>query len=136
VVNARMDHGSFMKTMSKKWNRVVPGAFPPLTARVGAAPDFSEVFTSATPRPLSDWPEIPKPVIPQDFWTTDFSQVPLSKFEREIVDAASKTPEAANARKRGISVRDPATIGTVGEALDYLRSIPGLGPDEPLDVFK
>lgn len=136
VVNAPMHHGSFMKTVFKKWNRVVPGAFPPLTARVANAPDFSEVFTSAAARPKEDWPEIPKPVIPKDFWTTDFSQVLLSKFEREIVEGTAKMPEAADARRRGITVRDPATVDTVGEALDYLRSIPGLGSEEPLDTLQ
>jgi len=136
VVNTPMHHGSFMKTVGRKWNKIVPGAFPPLGPRVAGAPDFSEVFTSDTARPLSDWPEIPKPVIPQSFWAQDFSQAPLSKFERQIVEAASTMPEAADARARGITTRTPATIDTVGEALDYLRSIPGLGPDEPRSVLK
>lgn len=136
VVNTPMHHGSFMKTVGKKWNKVVPGAFPPLTARVADAPEFSEVFTASEPRPMEDWPEIPKPVIPKEFWTTDFSQVPLSKFERSIVEAASMLPHAADARARGLAVRDPATVNTVGEALEYLRSIPGLPPEEPLSTLQ
>jgi phospholipase C len=136
VVNTPMHHGSFMKTVGKKWDKVVPGAFQALTARVADAPEFTEVFTSVEARPLADWPEIPKPVIPKEFWTTDFSQVPLSKFEREIVEGASMLPQAAEARARGVVLRDPSTIDTVGEALDYLRSIPDLPAEEPLSVLQ
>ena len=40
VVNDRMDHTSFMKTMQEKWARTAPNKFPPLTARVEASPEF------------------------------------------------------------------------------------------------
>jgi phospholipase C len=136
VVNTEMHHGSFMKTVGKKWSKVSPGFFPPLTARVDDAPEFTEVFSLTDPRPMEDWPVIPKPQIPSDFWTKDFSQAPLSNLERSIVEGAAMFPEAADARRRGITTRDPSTINTVGEALDYLRSIPGLTEEEPLSTLK
>jgi phospholipase C len=133
VVNTPMHHGSFMKTVGKKWNKVVPRSCDPLTARVVDAPEFTEVFSSPAVRA---WPEIPKPAIPADFWTRDYSQEPLSPFQRSIVEGASKLPEAQAARVRGLALRDTATINTVGEALDYLRSIPGTLPEEPLTLLK
>jgi phospholipase C len=63
VVNTPMDHNSFMGTLRRKWEVVAPGKFPPLTARVAASPDFTAVFTARAPRPVSDWPVIPKPVV-------------------------------------------------------------------------
>lgn len=64
VVSEPMDHCSFMNTMRDKWERISPGAFPPLTARVAAAPQFTQVFTAKSPRPVSDWPTIPRPDVP------------------------------------------------------------------------
>jgi phospholipase C len=133
VVNTPMHHASFMKTVGAKWNKVVPGSCNPLTARVTDAPEFSEVFTSVAAR---SWPELPKPSIPEEFWTTDFSQAQLSPFQRSIVEGASKLPQAVEARKRGMALRDPASINTVGEALEYLRSMPGMIPEEPLSTLK
>jgi phospholipase C len=136
VVNTPMHHGSFMKTVGKKWEKMVPGKFPPLTARVASAPEFTQVFTSAAARPVADWPEIPKPVISKEFWMTDFSQFPLSNLQRSILEAASTLPQATELRKRGVALRDTATINTVGEALEHLREIPGLTPEEPLNTLQ
>ncbi len=61
VVNDQMDHCSFMNTMRRRWEMLAPGKFPPLTARVQAAGDFSQVFTASEPRPAIDWPDIPRP---------------------------------------------------------------------------
>jgi phospholipase C len=130
VVNTPKHHGSFMSTLCNKWQ------FPPLTARVADAPDFSEVFTSATARPIGDWPVLSVPVIPEEFWTRDFSQVPLSEFQRSIVEGASLLPHAREAKKRGLVPLDVTDVKTNGEALNYLRSIPGLVPEEPLSTFK
>jgi phospholipase C len=131
VINTPMHHGSFMKTVGGKWNRMLPGKFPPLTARVADAPEFSEVFSSVASRPLSDWPVIPKPVVPDAFWNMDFSEVPLSSFQRAIVEGAAMSPAAQQARMRGVGLKSTDSIQTTGEALDYLRSIPGLRPEEP-----
>ncbi len=134
VVNTPMHHGSFLNTVSTKWNKMLPGKFPPLTDRVADSPLFTEVFTSATPRPRADWPVIPKPVVPNEFWARDFSQVPLTKFERQILDATTQLPqvqaEAQARKKRGAPLPDTESLKTVGDALDYLRSIPGLGADD------
>lgn len=136
VVKTPMHHGSFMNTVRKKWDKMAPGKFPPLTARVADAPNFSEVFTSAAPRPKEDWPEIPKPVIPEEFWARDFSRAPLSEFQRSILIGASMLPEPRKAMARAAVPRDPSAINTTGEAMEYLKSIPGVGPEEPLSTFK
>jgi phospholipase C len=136
VVNAPMHHGSFMYTVGKKWNKMAPGKFPPLTARVTDAPDFSKVFTSAAPRPKEDWPDIPKPAVPDEFWARDFSRAPLSKFQRSILVGASMLPQARKTTARAAVPRDPSAINTTGAAMEYLKSIPGAGPEEPLSTFK
>jgi phospholipase C len=136
VVNTPMHHGSFMNTLRNKWDKMAPGKFPPLTARVADAPDFSEVFTSAAPRPQADWPDIPKPVIPEEFWAKDFSQTPLSNFQRSLVVGASRLPRAKAAMARAAAPRNARAINTTGEAIEYLKSIPGAGPEEPLSTFK
>ncbi len=64
VVNSVMDHCSFMATMRARWEQVAPGAFPPLTARVAAAPRFDQVFTASVPRPAASWPVIARPDVP------------------------------------------------------------------------
>jgi len=133
VVNAPKHHGSFMKTLRTKWDKMAPGKFPPLTARVTDAPDFLEVFTSAAPR---SWPEIPKPVIPEEFWARDFSRAPLSKFQRSILVGASMLPEPRKSMARAAVPRDSRAINTTGEAMEYLKSLPGVGPEEPLSTFK
>jgi Phosphoesterase family len=135
VVNTPMHHGSFLNTVATKWNKIVPGKFPPLSKRVEDAPLFTEVFTSATPRPRAEWPVIQKPYVPPEFWAIDFSQIPLTKFERQMLDATAQLPavqaEAQARKKRGAPVPQPENVRTVGEALGYLRSIPGLGKEEP-----
>ncbi len=131
VVNTPMHHGSFLKTVGQKWNAMVPGKFPPLTARVADAPEFTEVFTAVEPRPVEDWPVIPKPAIPADVALLDPADVPLSRFERHIVMAADNLPQV-QAAKQTIPLPDPAGLQTVGEALDYLRAVPGLRPEEPV----
>ena len=75
IVNRPMDHCSFMNTLRKRWEKDVPGDFPPLTARVAAAPDFSEVFTATCPRPACTWPIIPKPDVPD---LKDLPEIPLA----------------------------------------------------------
>jgi phospholipase C len=63
VVNAPMDHNSFINTLRRKWEAIAPGKFPALTARIAASPDFAQVFTACEPRLANDWPVIPKPVV-------------------------------------------------------------------------
>ncbi len=136
VVNTPMHHGSFMKTAGKKWDKIVPGKFPPLTARVADAPEFTEVFTSTAVREAKDWPVLPKPVIPNEFFETDFSLVPLSDFEKAIIMGVENLPQAIEARKQNMPLQAAENINTVGEALQYLRSIPGLRLEEPLSVLQ
>lgn len=87
-------------------------------------------------RHAAHWPDIPKPVVADGFWRTDFSQVPLSSFQRSFVEGASTLPHVAELTQRGVALRDTATINTVGEALAYLKEIPGLTPEESLDTLK
>jgi phospholipase C len=134
VVNTPMHHGSFMSTVGKKWNKLAPGMFPPLTARVAGAPDFSEVFTSAAAR--QDWPDVPKPVIPNEFWAKDFSQAPLSKLQRSLINGTAMLPRVKAANRRGLVSLDTRVIKTNAQALNYLGSIPGLRPAEPPSMFK
>lgn len=129
VVNTPMHHGSFLKTMCTKWNAMLPGKFPGLTERDKHAPPFTEVFTSSDPRPASDWPVIPAPAIPADYWTRDFSDVPLNDLAHSIVAAILASPPATAARKRGEPPPDPDTIRTVGQADAVLSAIPGLRPN-------
>jgi phospholipase C len=134
VVKTPMHHGSFMKTVFKKWDKTAPGEFSPLTKRVADAPEFSEVFTSTTAR--QDWPEIPEPVVPEEFWKKDFSAAPLSKLQQSIINGTSVLPSVRAANRRGLVSLDTRTIKTNGQALNYLRSIPGLKPEEPPSKFK
>jgi phospholipase C len=134
VVNTPMHHGSFMSTVGKKWSKLAPGMFPPLTACVADAPGFSEVFTSAVAR--QDWPDVPKPVIPDEFWTKDFSQAPLTNLQRSLIDGTAMLPRVKAANRRGLVSLDTRTIMTSAQALNYLGSIPGLRPAEPPSMFK
>jgi phospholipase C len=128
IVNAPMDHCSFMNTIRKKWDKIAPGKFPALTARVAAAPDFSQVFTSAALRPASTWPVIGRPVVSEEFLATDFSNHPIGQLEKSIVQGVEDMPHAIEARKNGIPLQPAVTITTAGEALNYLNSIPELRP--------
>jgi phospholipase C len=134
VVNTPMHHGSFMSTVGEKWGKLAPGMFPPLTARVAGAPDFTEVFTSAAA--TQDWPDIPKPVIPDEFWAKDFSQAPLSKLQRSLINGTATLPRVKAANRRGLVSLDTRLIRTNAQALNYLGSIPGLRPAEPPSMFK
>jgi phospholipase C len=136
VVNSPMHHGSFMKTVGKKWNKIVPGAFPPLTPRVADAPEFTEVFTATVARPACEWPVIPKPVIPESFWEADFTGAPLSKLGMSIIEGVELSPQARLAKKNQLVAMETTEIDTVGKAMDYLRSIPGLGLEEPVTAMK
>ncbi|MFN0112578.1 MAG: alkaline phosphatase family protein [Blastocatellia bacterium] len=140
VVNTPMHHCSFLKTVEYKWDKAEPGKFPPLTPRVATAPAFTEVFTSEVPRPVTDWPVIPKPVVDPNFWSMDFSQVPLTKFERQILDATTQLPqvqaETESRKRRGSTMPEPESLKTVGDALEYLRSIPGLVLEEESPITK
>ena len=120
VVNDRFDHNSFMKTMQTKWEKVAPGKFPPLTARVKAAPEFhSSVFTSPQKRPPQDWPapKIAKP-IPIDQQELDCSNQPLNDLQRSIVGGAKaimgQTDELA---------LDNTNVGDAQEVLTEFRGM-------------
>ncbi|MFT3911606.1 MAG: alkaline phosphatase family protein [Ferruginibacter sp.] len=131
VVNAQMDHCSFMKTMSMKWNKIAPGKFPPLTARVAAAPDFTQVFTSPTLRPAAtSWPVITRPSISQAFLKTDFSNFPLGHLDKSIIHSVEGLPQGVEAHHKGFVRKSPTEIHTVGEAFEYLNSVPGLRPPD------
>jgi phospholipase C len=130
VVNTPMHHGSFMKTMGKKWDKIVPGKFPPLTARVETAPEFTEVFTSPEIRPACSWPVIPLPIIPEGFFETDYSGAPMSKLGESIIGGVEHLASTRAARLQSGDVPDLAAIKTVGAALKHLASIPGLRPEK------
>ena len=130
IVNTPMDHCSFMNTLRKKWDKMAPGKFPPLTARVAAANDFSEVFTSQALRPASTWPVVQRPVVSQEFLDSDFSEHPLGQLDRSIFEAVDGLPQTIEARKSGIRLDSPKNIKTVGGALKYVNSIPGLKPSD------
>ena len=87
VVNTPMDHCSFMATMRSKWDALAPGQFPPLTARVAAAPDFAEVFTAHAARPVSDWPLIPRPLVQPP--SAAPSAAPLNHLQRSCAAAVA-----------------------------------------------
>ena len=120
VVNTPMYHDSFLKTMEKKWNALLPGKFPYLSKRIEAAPEFTEVFTLATPRPASDWVVIDPPKIPP--MKRDDPNAPLNPLDRTIVAAAlaHQTPAVPQARSLSITAAD--TVNTVGEAEALLRA--------------
>jgi phospholipase C len=125
IINTPMHHASFLKTMQTKWNRVTPGKFTTLTARQANAPEFTEVFTSENARRASDWPDFPEPQISKEFYDIDFSDSPLSDLHRSMVRGVAALPQA-----RGLDV-DVESIGTHSEAIDFLRSVPGLPGHEP-----
>jgi phospholipase C len=119
VVNDRMDHNSFMKTMQTKWDRTAPGKFPALTARVESSPQFhSSVFTSPQKRPPEDWPnpKIAKP-IPADQEELDCSNLPLNDLQRSIVGGA----KALMGQSEGLG--DALDNMTIGDAQDILAKV-------------
>lgn len=87
VVNTPMDHCSFMATLRHKWDAIAPGKFPPLTARVAAAPHFGEVFTAVAARPVSAWPLIPQPLIKPPMPVSDSS--PLNHLQQSCAAAVA-----------------------------------------------
>ena len=122
VVNDRMDHTSFMKTMQEKWEKSAPGKFPPLTARVKASPEFhSSVFTSPEKRPPEDWPDpkLAKP-IPADQEKLDCSNLPLNNLQRSIAGGA----KAIMGQTEGL--KDALDNMKVGDAQDILRDLRGM----------
>lgn len=88
VVNTPMDHCSFMATLRRKWDSAAPGQFPPLTARVAAAPDFSEVFTARKARAAASWPVIPKPPISEPVAAAD--PAPISHLQKVCAAAVEQ----------------------------------------------
>ena len=115
IVKTPMHHGSFLKTVQKKWSKVAPGRFPSLSPR--EAPLFTEVFTSQTPRPVSEWPPPKMPALPPDFDQIDFCDVPLNELQKSIVHGCLNLP---NAKLTSI---EPEMIKTVGQAMEFLKSI-------------
>ena len=89
VVNTPMDHCSFMATMRRKWDAAAPGQFPPLTARVAAAPDFGEVFTATAARPVSDWPLIPQPLVKPSNPAPRAGPAPLNHLQKSCAAAVA-----------------------------------------------
>ncbi len=118
IVNDVKDHTSFIQTMQKKWRKLYPKSFPPLSQRSANAPDFSEVFTSPTPRPASTWPEIPEPILPSEFFDTDFSDAPLSDLHQSMLGAISAQLKASHPDKW----QDHSGITTTGEAESYIAA--------------
>ena len=125
VINTPMHHASFIKTMQTKWNRVTPGKFPTLSPRQADAPAFTEVFTSPAVRPVSDWPDIPKPKVPKAIYDIDFSDLPLNGLQKSIVRGVASLPQA-----KGMTV-DVESIKTHREALKFLSSVPKLPGHHP-----
>lgn len=121
VVNSPMHHGSFLETVQKKWNRVAPGKFPPLTPR--DAPVFSEVFTARDPRPVSDWPEIAEPQIPPHYKKLDYSEDPLNDLQKSIVAGLAERAKTAGAKV------DPAKLLTVGDAEALIKTLQSFDTD-------
>lgn len=129
VVNDRMDHTSFMKTMQEKWARTAPNKFPPLTARVEASPEFhSSVFTSPEKRPPEDWPspKLAKP-IPAEQEKLDCSHQPLNDLQKSIVGGAKAMMGQAGDFK---DVLDNMKVGDAQEMLRDLRDMMDLGSRE------
>lgn len=125
VINASHDHTSFLKTMFAKWGKQISG---PLTARDGAAAEFNEVFTAATLRDVSEWPDIPRPVIPPELYEIDFDDVPLNDLQRSILGGAIQVAKRYSA---GLELPDPSELQTQAEAIDLIRSLPNLAGMNP-----
>ena len=106
--------------MQTKWNKIVPGKFPTLSPRQADAPEFTEVFTSSSPQPISDWPDIDKPSVPQGINDVDFSQLPLNNLQKSFVHGVASLPQA-----QGLNV-DASAIKTHEEAFQFVRSVPNL----------
>ena len=120
IVNKVHEHTSFAKTMEGKWG------LPTLTKRDAAAPDFSEVFTSSTPRPASTWPILSDHPIPRAWFARNFQNAPLNDLQRSIVGMAAALPRS---RRLGLQAN---RLKTVGDALAALRKVPRLpGAHEP-----
>ncbi len=122
IVNGVKEHSSFINTMQKKWARQYPDNFNALSHRTEAAPDFTEVFTSPEPRPVSDWPAVDEHLIPPEFSEIDFSAAPLNDLQRSILHGAA----LIHKRNYPKEWEDPSHIETVGAAMEYLRTIPNL----------
>ena len=106
IVNTEHRHTSFLHTMSKKWK------LSHLTDRDKLANDFTEVFNAEKIRDRSEWPDLPEPVITENFGGYDFSNTLIGDLEKNILRAVSqwKTGSTAEAEK----------IHTIKEAMRYL----------------
>ena len=119
IVNAPQEHTSFLKTMASKWG------LPTLTERDAAAPEFSEVFTAELAQPVSSWPVLADHVVPQAWFTQDFSDAPLNDLQRSIVGMVAALPQA---QALGL---EATAVQTVGDAAALIRQVPGLPGANP-----
>jgi phospholipase C len=122
IVNAPREHSSFLKTLAIKWG------LPTLTDRDKAALDFSEVFTSDLAQPASSWPVLADHVMPQSWFTQDFSDAPLNELQRSIVGMVAALPQA-----KGLGL-DATAVQTVGNATALIQRVPGLPGTYPTDA--
>lgn len=108
IVNAPMQHGSFLRTMSRKWS------LESLGPRQDSAAEFTPVFTAATLRDVSDWPDwstYPGPALPEQPAWPDLTEIALNELQKsyfralqaiaglDATDTASRLATLADARR-------------------------------------
>ena len=116
IVNEPKHHTSFLRTLCQEWDL---GHF---TCRDKNAPEFTEVFTADTRRDVSDWPDIPYPLLPPEWHKTDFSNAPLNRLQRDILESAAIYKK-----------KDVKKMKTVGDAMRFFQSfddLPGAKMEE------
>lgn len=119
IVNTPHQHTSFLRTACKKWG------IEAFTRRDAAAPEFTEVFTAATPRAGKDWPVLPAPLMPPGWADLDFSDAPLNDLQKTLVKSV--------AHWKGVSPAEAETIDTTKKAIDFLNrfeDLPGAKKEE------
>ncbi|MEP7377236.1 MAG: alkaline phosphatase family protein [Chitinophagaceae bacterium] len=109
IINTEHRHTSFLHTMCKKWD------LQHLTDRDALANDCTEVFNAEQIRDVSNWPDLPEPIIPEEHYRYDFSDALIGDLEKNILRSVSqwKTGSTAQTEK----------IKTAGEAMQYLHDM-------------
>ena len=117
IINENFDHSSFIRTMSDKWN------LKGLTNRDKHSNSFAHVFSD---QKRTDYPEIPKPHIKQES-DLEYLKDKLHGLQRSILNGlhALAHIQLTHKQNTNVSLKNPAEIKTVGEAISYIEQLKG-----------
>jgi phospholipase C len=107
VISTQLDHGSFIKTLSEKWD------LGHLTERDRAARSIAEAFSRETPRPREQWPVTKPAALPDADAAPPNEHHPLNDLQRTALGLTA----ALAGHSEGLT----AEVRTVGHAVRFMR---------------